>query len=247
MMQPEKLIYKCEICKDEWIVWDESLNACRFCECREKRILEKRLEFAKIPGIYADAYFETFDLTRYSKSITDKLTGKTHFDIANWAFKIASRYVETYQEQKQKGIGLYIYHSMTGDGKSRLGATILNELIKKHSIQCAYIGTKQLFDEILKAMYERDKSEFSKSELIDAVKNAELILLDDIAAENPKDFVKQELYGILEHRINNLKPTIFTSNCSTDELPHGQRVTSRIKGMTVPIYLAGEDYRVKKC
>lgn len=74
-----------------------------------------------------------------------------------------------------------------------------------------------------------------------------LLILDDIGAEKPTEFVAETLYMIVNNRYNNLWPTIFTSNLSLADLAEriGDRTASRIAEMCQVFNLAGVDRRLK--
>lgn len=72
------------------------------------------------------------------------------------------------------------------------------------------------------------------------------LILDDLGAEKTTDWSGECLYGILSARINELLPTIVTSNLSLTEIQAGDpRLASRLAGLEV-ITLAGQDRRLRK-
>ena len=82
-------------------------------------------------------------------------------------------------------------------------------------------------------------------EWMDSVKNAELLLLDDLGAERANDWVRERIFVIVNHRYREELPTIFTSNIGPKDLAAqlGERTASRIIAMCDWISLEGEDYR----
>ena len=56
-------------------------------------------------------------------------------------------------------------------------------------------------------------------EMVDQVKKAEILILDDIGAEQMSAWVRDEvLQVILQHRMQENLPTFFTSNFNLEEL-----------------------------
>ncbi len=49
-------------------------------------------------------------------------------------------------------------------------------------------------------------------EWMDSVKNADLLLLDDLGAERASEWVRERIFVIVNHRYREELPTIFTSN-----------------------------------
>jgi DNA replication protein DnaC len=83
--------------------------------------------------------------------------------------------------------------------------------------------------------------------LVKLTEEAQLLVLDDLGAEKPSDWVREQLYVIINRRYENMLPTIITTNCTTKELIDkiGQRTVSRIVEMTTPYKITAEDYRLR--
>lgn len=95
--------------------------------------------------------------------------------------------------------------------------------------------------------YDRDG--YSKVRPAENIINARrtLLILDDIGAEKATEFAAEMLYRIINHRYNEMIPTIFTSNLSLGALAEqiGERSASRIAEMCDIIKINGEDRRVQ--
>jgi DNA replication protein len=83
-----------------------------------------------------------------------------------------------------------------------------------------------LLDE-LRATY---KSEINEIDLLDSARTIPILILDDLGAHNYTDWTRNRIYSIINYRMNELLPTIITSNLSLDEMEDyiGVRTTSRI-------------------
>jgi DNA replication protein DnaC len=80
-----------------------------------------------------------------------------------------------------------------------------------------------------------------------AAQSVPLLVLDDIGSEKPTEWARERLTQLIGHRYDNELCTLISSNLTLAELkehidPIG-RITSRIKGMTVPIEYRGKDRR----
>ena len=94
-------------------------------------------------------------------------------------------------------------------------------------------------------------------EKIDQVKTAQVLILDDIGAEQSSPWMRDEiLQVILQHRMQENLPTFFTSNFSFsdlerhfasskngDETWQAKRVMERIKFLAQEVRLEGENRR----
>ncbi len=139
--------------------------------------------------------------------------------------------------------GLYL-HGSFGSGKTYLIAALLNELeTKKKAItEIVYVP------ELLRNM----KEDFSLIEdKMRYLQNVDILLLDDIGAENVTPWGRDEILGtILQYRMNNKLTTFFTSNYTIEELEahlavtknaedkvKAKRIIERIKQLTEDIEL----------
>ncbi len=93
--------------------------------------------------------------------------------------------------------------------------------------------------------------------MLDQVKKAEILILDDIGAEQMSPWVRDEvLQVILQHRMQEILPTFFTSNFNYEDLERhfatsrngdetwqAKRVMERIKFLAKEVRLEGENRR----
>ncbi|MCM2675250.1 primosomal protein DnaI [Alkalicoccobacillus plakortidis] len=151
----------------------------------------------------------------------------------------------------EDGSGLYFYGKF-GVGKTYLMGAIANEL-KDRGIETFIIFTPDFFREMRQSI--GDGSFQSK---LDAVKKAQVLILDDIGAETTSSWTRDDVLGaILQHRMLEKLPTLFTSNYDYDELERhlaysdkggteelkALRIMERIKHYTSLIMVKGENRR----
>lgn len=205
------------------------------CDCREERILSKKLEFATILDEFQDARIDDFkvDDTHYQKTESRKF--------ANICQKAAEKYVRKFLEMKKKRKGLYFFSETAGSGKTMLISALGNELIHGYKARVKFATAGDLLNAI-RATYSRD-SELSTHELIDAARKVEVLILDDMGQQSIKADTNDHLFDILNHRLNNPVVTIFSSNCKIEKLPYDFRIRDRIKKMAIPIQAPEESAR----
>ncbi len=150
---------------------------------------------------------------------------------------------------KSNSKGLYL-HGSFGSGKTFLLACLLNELkIKKHvSYEIVY------YPELLRTLKENLSLVESK---VNFYSNVEILVLDDIGAENVTNWGRDEILGtILQERMNKHKTTFFTSNLDISELEKhlstskdsvdnvkARRIIERIKQLTIDMPLISVNRR----
>ncbi|CAJ1003626.1 MULTISPECIES: primosomal protein DnaI [Bacillales] len=108
--------------------------------------------------------------------------------------------------------GLYL-HGPFGVGKSYIMGAIARELSERN-IASLMVYVPDFVREMKDSL--SDQSYAGKLELL---KEVPVLILDDIGAENLTPWVRDEVLGvILNQRVNNHLPTLFTSNYSLEEL-----------------------------
>lgn len=77
---------------------------------------------------------------------------------------------------------------------------------------------------------------------------ADYLFFDDLGAESLTEWTREQIYEIIEHRINFKLTTFISSNCTLDELKtrYHERFVSRLKEICIPIQLKGADRRGDK-
>ncbi len=91
-------------------------------------------------------------------------------------------------------------------------------------------------------------------ELMDLVKQAELLVLDDLGAERATEWAREVMLIIVSARLAAARQTVVTTNYSTaGELierfgggQEGMRIVSRLFGLCAAVRLKGHDQRLQQ-
>ena len=150
-------------------------------------------------------------------------------------------YLEDWEENRDAGKGLYFCGGV-GTGKTHLAVAVMNELIRRKRIPSLFVTVPELLDN-LRETY--NKPGRNLDEWMDAVQNAEFLVLDDLGSERTTEWVRERIFVIVNHRYREALPTVFTSNIGPKDLAEqlGERTASRIIAMCDWIALEGDDYR----
>jgi DNA replication protein DnaC len=161
-------------------------------------------------------------------------------DAARARMKV-DEYLDSWEENREEGRGLYFCGGV-GTGKTHLAVAVMNELIRRKRVPSLFVTVPELLDN-LRETY--NKPGRNLDEWMDAVQNADFLVLDDLGSERPTEWVRERIFVMVNYRYREALPTVFTSNIGPKDLAQqlGERTASRIIAMCEWIALEGEDYR----
>lgn len=148
--------------------------------------------------------------------------------------------------------GLYLYGDF-GVGKSFMVAALAHDLSEKRGVSSTLLHYPSFVIDVKNAI-----GDGNVKTLVDELKLSEVLILDDIGAEQSTPWVRDEiLQVILQYRMQENLPTFFTSNFDFEELEqhfakgkHGndeiweaRRVMERIRYLTEETRLEGVNRR----
>jgi len=184
----------CEVCFGTGVEVIPGKGA-RPCKCRAQDSRRKFLESAGIPRRYANCTLESFK-TDLNKSQTNALF-------------YAKALVRDYPYLDR---GLLLMGPV-GVGKTHLAVAILRGLISK-GVPCLFYESGSLLKRIQDSYNPISKA--SEMGVLRPVFETEVLVLDELGATVPTDWVRDTLYQIINTRYNQKKLTIFTTNFLDD-------------------------------
>ena len=233
----------CSICGGSG--WEPIGDKVRRCGCRTSAQSGLLFEQARIPERYSKCSFDSF--FPYNPSLQ-----RAAID--------SKRFVKDYP---LVDVGL-LYLGSCGVGKTHLAVSVLTEIVKKGSPGLFYD-----FRDLLKSIQDSYNADTHATELkiLAPVFDAEVLVLDELGASKPTEWVQETITHIITKRYNDKKLTIFTSNyldledtneeavtpdrlrarardeSLTDRV--GKRLRSRLHEMCKMVLIEGDDYREK--
>ena len=159
------------------------------------------------------------------------------------------KFVNDYPENRK---GLYLYGDF-GVGKSFMVAALAHDLSEKRGVSSTLLHYPSFVIDVKNAI-----GDGNVKNLVDEIKQAEVLILDDIGAEQSTPWVRDEvLQVVLQYRMQEDLPTFFTSNFNfedlekhfakgkngNDETWEARRVMERIRYLAEETRLEGENRR----
>ncbi len=145
-------------------------------------------------------------------------------------------FVKQFEVWEGKNMGLYIFSSTKGSGKTFLASCICNELMNNRAIRTRFVNASQLID----ISQSGDKSSYDehKRNPMKLVHECKFLVIDDLGQKNTGgEWLEDILYKLLDYRMLNKRMTIITSNLQIQELPFNERIIDRINKLCMPFHL----------
>jgi DNA replication protein DnaC len=170
----------------------------------------------------------------------------------------ARKFVEAYPVDTA-GKGL-LFTGSIGVGKTHLAVGVLRRLVQERGVKGLFCDYRELLKSIQNSYNAQVQT--TELELLKPVFAAEVLVLDDLGAQKPNEWVWDTVALILNSRYNDKLTTIITTNYP--DLPAGSgslteteraareptlgdrigdRMRSRLAEMCVKIEMNGEDFR----
>lgn len=205
-------------------------RGARRCSCVSRSRHSNPFERARVPQRYLNCHFNTYEPATQSQGRAQKL---------------AISFSQNFPAVDQ---GLLLMGPV-GVGKTHLAVSILKGLTERGGFSCLFYEFGALLKEIQDSY--NPATQASELKVLAPVLDADVLVLDELGASKPTDWVRDTMSHIINTRYNDKKHTIFTTNYlderrgneETLEDRIGIRLRSRLFEMCKTIEIKGEDYR----
>jgi len=218
----------------------------RPCQCQEAEREQRRINAARIPARYHECTLDTFEIYHGAdRSLSEALL-------------TARRFVDEFPAGTA-GKGLLFTGSM-GVGKTHLAVGVLQRLVRERGVKGLFCDYRELLKSIQNSYNPEVRT--TELELLKPVFAAEVLVLDDLGAQKPNEWVWDTVALILNTRYNDRQTTIITTNYPDQTAASGaqsdleraareqtlgdrigDRMLSRLAEMCIRVKMTGKDCR----
>lgn len=137
-----------------------------------------------------------------------------------------------------------LLHGEPGVGKSHLACALLRSRLER--------GETGIFRDVpdllltIRATYRRKDAEGpSEDDILAALRDVDLLVLDDLGAERQTDWAAETLFALINGRYNAERAMLVTTNYGPEALAAhvGERVAGRLLESSLVVALSGRNWR----
>lgn len=203
-----------------------SASPCTACSA-ERRIRE---DHTGVPPQYCDADLRKFDFAAYERDMSQLRD-------------IMVDFLQNYRERWVKSEkGLYLWSKTPGSGKTFLACCLAKSVMVKHDLQMRFVTVPDYLAKVGES-YKRQPGESDESAVY---RECDLLIFDDIGTQKTGEWQEQEVFRIINERLNAGKITIFTSNQCPEDLYLSSRIVNRITKKSIVLQMPEVSIRQKQ-
>jgi DNA replication protein DnaC len=156
------------------------------------------------------------------------------------ALEKAKSYASMYSTLKKEGTGMYLF-GVNGSGKTLLACLIAKEVSNNFSNAVRFAN----FTEICTIFSDGYQDAETRAITMKALKNAGLLILDNLPGTSSQVMSIKTLVPILTSRLQNDKPTIITSTIAPSDIGKAlsEDIQSMLKESCITLYVDNSDFR----
>lgn len=244
---------KCAFCGEE-------INVGQYCECRESEKANKVTQ--KIVNGIFDSYITNLQLHGKKGGRTAKIFNNVpeifshctwsdyktislrHEECRNAVFEYFAKTIEHYIN----GTNLFLLGNY-GTGKTMLMSILANEIALNYASDVKFIGAVALFNLIKETFNHKD---LSPEMVLKRYKKCDFLFLDDLDKLKPSEYVSEQIYALVNYRVERGLPIIVSANSTLEELDEkyfGEATVSRLvdKNKSIVVNFVQDNWRLTEC
>jgi len=226
---PDEVELVCPRCRGSgWLRLDLPAGAADFgkvVECACGLVVKRRADVlfgrSRIPAEYADLDLSTYPDRRIAA------------DVLGWWSNLPSPWL--------------VLAGDLGVGKTGLAIGVIKRALAEGK-SAIFRPLVELLSDIRATYRTRDASTPDEADMVGSLKAVDVVAIDDLGAERATGWAQERLFEILNHRYNERRRTVLTTNLGPGELTEhlGERTVARITGMGWIYQITGPNLRLTR-
>ena len=223
--------YRCPLCQDT------GLYRGAPCRCVAEVARKLRREEINAASPLALCSFSSFEVDRYPDTPEPELGGTPRAYMAR-VLKYCRDYAAKFSAQSPN----LLFMGGAGLGKTHMALAIADAVLER-GYDVLYTSSAALAAQLGREHFDRD----SEDTWLDACKEADLLILDDLGTEHITALAVSMLYELINTRMLCHRPTVYTTNITDQaifEARYTEKVASRMLGNCRMFKFFGQDQRL---
>jgi DNA replication protein DnaC len=221
--------YQLHYCHDVADKYQYPMFAVSFCMFLRQQ--QNEIKETDHPDIYKGADFNHLKVTHDNKA----------------AYDYCYAYAMSINRKTRKG--LYLTGN-EGTGKTALAYAVMRQA-NRIGLPCAFVKVTNILSDLRQSY----KNDYYEPVTYFRAMEKHFVILDDLGVERPTDWVREQIYNLIDARYVKGLPTVITTNFTIKELEErlgsddivvGQRITGRINEMCDVVPVTGKSWRRRK-
>ena len=208
------------------------------CDCIHRRVRALRRQEINQSSPLQLSDFSTFSLEKYPDRVDPQLGGNLR-EYMGKMLAFAQHYAQEFTPESRN----LLMMGSAGLGKTKLALSIGDKVLN--------LGYDVIYASAADLMSQLDREHFQEGDSLwmDTVKEADLLILDDLGTEFLNSYTTSALYELVNHRLLTHRATIYTTNITDPgviQSRYTEKIASRILGNCKVLRFFGQDLRVQQ-
>ena len=223
------LHYECSKCKDTGFI--DRIP----CSCYKEKLVNLYYENSLLKDTVKDKNFDNFDMSLFSPHKIGDEKYSPRKNMENTLSFILKEYLPKFNSINTN----LLFYGNPGSGKSYLSYCIAKALLDTGHL-VLYKTSDELISDLRNIRFNNDKN------LEQLLTTCDLLIIDDLGAEQRNDFSITELFNLLNKRLLHNKKMLISTNLSLADITklYSERIYSRLIGDFKLCKFYSEDIRI---
>lgn len=224
------LHYRCNQCKDTGFI------GIKKCSCYKNKLIKLYYQNSDLEDTLREKNFKHFNLNLFSPHKIGDEKYSPRKNMENTLSYVTGEYIPMFGDHSTN----LLFYGNPGSGKTYLSYCIAKELLDD-----GFLVVYKTSDELISNLKEIRFN--GNSRLEDLLLDCDLLIIDDLGAEQKSDFVITELFNLLNKKLLRKKKMLVSTNLSLADITkiYSERIYSRLIGDFKLCKFYSEDIRIK--